>query len=102
ALVTCASPIFGLVPAEISDVYPTSQITQIVDSYPAEDLVLNSKTWRRIDELIKPDDDGESVSKWLHAQLRQYSNKRKVPKNLEIVVSRNYKAFKARLATRYR
>ena len=35
-VISCVSPIFGIVPAEISDVFPVSQFTHIIDDYRSE------------------------------------------------------------------
>jgi 7-cyano-7-deazaguanine tRNA-ribosyltransferase len=89
------SPVFGLVPAEVSDIFPVSQITHYFTSYLAKDPILHSRTWKTISALIKRSDSGEE---WLEKELKNYSTKKK---KTEISVSRNYKAFKTKLA-RYR
>ena len=89
--ICCLSPIFGITPAEISDIFPVSQITHIIDDYGEKDFMLSVKKWERIDVMLKP---GDSSSKWLAEQLRFYSKKSKS----KIVVSPNYKSLKKKLA----
>ena len=97
-LISCLYPVFGLIPAEISDVYPVSQITQIVDEYPQRDFVLNGKGWDRIDVLLREED--ELTSGWLRNQINDYSKRRRGRRSVsrkEIVISHTYKAFKRKL-----
>lgn len=89
-LVSCVTPNFGIVPAEISDVFPVSQITQILDEYGEKDYILNARKWKRIDAMLRPRD---SLSKWLADQLRIYSKKNKS----KIVVSATYRSLKKKL-----
>ena len=95
-LICCISPVFGLVPAEISDVYPISQITHVDDYYPHGDLILNRKRWRRIDALLPKKSPS---SEWLRKEIENYSNRRpKSGSKTEVVISRTYKSFKRRLS----
>ncbi len=89
-MISCLSPIFGITPAEISDIFPVSQVTHIIDDFGEIDYALNVKKWKRIDALLKPND---SSSKWLTEQLRLYAKKSKS----KIVVSRNYKSLKKKI-----
>jgi 7-cyano-7-deazaguanine tRNA-ribosyltransferase len=89
-LVCYSSPIFGLVPAEISDIFPVSQITHFLGHFPRKDRVLNAKTWKTINVLSKKDDP---ASEWLEKELTDYSKKRKT----KITLSRNYRSFKSKL-----
>jgi 7-cyano-7-deazaguanine tRNA-ribosyltransferase len=91
-LVCFTSPIFGLVPAEISDIFPLSQLTHFVESYPAKDPLLNGKKWERIDAVLKK---GAAYSAWLEREIGEYSKKNKKTK---IQLSWNYKGFKRKLA----
>ena len=90
-IVSFVSPIFGIVPAEISDVFPISQITGFIESYPQKDTLLNSKRWNRIDALLKK---GAAYSTWLEVELKSYSGRNEKTK---VVISRDYKAFKIKL-----
>jgi 7-cyano-7-deazaguanine tRNA-ribosyltransferase len=90
-VISCASPIFGITPAEISDIFPVSQITSIVNDYRQKDFILNSKKWKRIDLLLKPND---SSSKWLAEQVVAYSKRSKS----KVVVSSTYKSLKKKIA----
>jgi len=90
-VISCVSPIFGITPAEISDIFPVSQVTHIIDDFGEKDYTLYAKKWKRIDALLKPNDPS---SKWLTEQLRLYSKKSKS----KIVVSRNYKSLKKKIA----
>lgn len=95
-LISSTSPVFGLIPAEISDVYPVSQITQIVEETPEVDYILNRKKWDRIDVLLRVNDES---SQWLTNQIERYrKNQKKVSSKTEIVISRTYKSFKRRLS----
>ena len=55
-LICYASPVFGLVPSEISDVFPISQVTHHLVSFPAKDQILNARPWKRIDAMIRTND----------------------------------------------
>jgi 7-cyano-7-deazaguanine tRNA-ribosyltransferase len=90
-LICCISPIFGIIPAEISDIFPVSQVTHTIDNYERAEFPLNAKKWTRIDALIKSPDPS---SKWLAEQLGRYSKKFKS----KTVVSRDYKLLKRILA----
>ena len=90
SVISFISPVFGLVPAEISDVFPVSQITSIIDDHGARDFILNVKKWKRIDVMLRPDDS----SKWLSEQLKDYAKK----KRSKIVISNTYKSLKKKLA----
>jgi len=94
-LVCYMSPVFGLVPAEVSDIFPVSQVTHHLTRYLPKDPVLCVRTWKSISALIKRGDPGQL---WLEEELRNYSMKKK---KTMVTISRNYKAFKTKLA-RYR
>ncbi len=96
-LVCYSSSVFGLIPAEISDVFPLSQITHYIEKFPIRDRILNSKAWKRINVLVKRSDP---AADWLNEELRNYSLKRK---NTIVTTSRNYKSFKKELSkSKYR
>ncbi len=95
-LVCYMSPVFGLVPAEISDIFPVSQVTHNLTSYLTRDPVLNARTWKAISALIKRGDPGEE---WLEQELKNYATKKK---KTAISISRNYKALKTKLIAKYR
>jgi len=90
-LVCYASPVFGLVPAEISDIFPISQITHHMISFPAKDQILNGRVWKRIDAMIKPNDP---AARWIKEEFADYSKRRK---KTVIEISKNYKSFKKEL-----
>ncbi|MDG6924129.1 MAG: DUF5591 domain-containing protein, partial [Nitrososphaerota archaeon] len=89
-LISYVSPIFGVVPAEISDTFPVSQITHISDELPEKDFVLNVTAWERIDIMNK---SGEPVSKWLAEQLRRNSKHKG-----KVFVSSTYRSLKRKLS----
>ncbi len=106
-LVAFTCPNFGLVPAEISDIYPLSQTTSAFTSFPEFDPIIHRKKWDRISILSS---DGGPVKEWLKTELASYSGtsagqprwkKRGNSKNVETIVemSRSYKSFKKRMAT---
>ena len=90
-LVCYCSPVFGLVPAEISDIFPVSQVTHQLESFPKKDPVLNSKTWKKISVLFRT---GDVAIEWLENELKDYSARKK---STQISISRNYKTFKKRI-----
>ena len=96
-LVCYASTVFGLVPAELSDIFPVSQLTEILESFPESDGILNGKVWPRVDVLLI---DGNKTSAWVASQIDAYRAKKLRIKETEkrIVVSSNYKTFKKKLA----
>jgi 7-cyano-7-deazaguanine tRNA-ribosyltransferase len=71
ALVTFLCPNVGLVPAEISDIFPLSQYTNSYQEYPANDPIMNRKDWSKITLLLK-DDQPELESRWLRKELAEY------------------------------
>jgi hypothetical protein len=89
-VVSYVSPNFGITPAEVSDIFPVSQVTEVLEDYGEKDFILNSRKWARIDVMIK---HGDPASKWLADQLRGYSKKNKQ----KILVSTTYKSFKKKL-----
>lgn len=92
-LVCYPSPVFGLIPAEVSDIFPVSQITHYLwESFPGKDLVLNAKRWKKICVLLRETDP---AGQWLKRELKCYSKKNR---KARITISRNYKSFKKRLA----
>jgi 7-cyano-7-deazaguanine tRNA-ribosyltransferase len=90
-LICYASPIFGLVPAEISDIFPISQVTHYLSSFPSKDQILNAKSWKRIDAMMK---SAEPSAKWLKGEFANYSKRKK---STIIEISKNYKSFKKKL-----
>jgi 7-cyano-7-deazaguanine tRNA-ribosyltransferase len=69
-LVTFICPNFGLVPAEISDVYPLSQSTNAYQEFPENDPILKGNTWRYIFALITRGKEPEA--EWLRSELARY------------------------------
>jgi 7-cyano-7-deazaguanine tRNA-ribosyltransferase len=92
-LVCYSSPVFGLVPAEVSDVFPVSQLTHHLASYPLVELILQRRSWKKIDALVRR---GDPSGDWVERSLKDYSKRNR--KNTT-GISRNYKAFKAKLAS---
>ena len=90
ALICYVSQEFGVVPAEISDIFPLSQNTSIANEPPEKDFILNHKKWKRVDVLSRPNDP---QGKWLEKQLKQHSNALK-----NVVRSKTYKALKRKLS----
>ncbi|MDG6996624.1 MAG: tRNA guanosine(15) transglycosylase TgtA [Nitrososphaerota archaeon] len=99
AVVAYVAPLFGLVPAEVSDIFPLSQVTQSIQDFPKNDSLLNAKRWSRISALVKPADPS---SDWLKAELVSYSKasskmKGKKAKKTRIDYSRTYRALKRKI-----
>ena len=88
-LICCNSKIFGLLPAEVSDIFPVSQITGNLKVPPVENQLLR-KQWSRIDFLAKP---GDELSTQTANVLRRRFKKSKT----KIVVSSTFKTFKKKL-----
>ena len=91
-LVCFVSPIFGLVPAELSDIFPFSQLTHFMEKYPPGDALLNGKKWERVDAVMKK---GAAYSEWLKKELSAYTKKNK---KTRILLSSDYKQFKRKLS----
>lgn len=87
-----ASPVLGLVPAEVSDVFPVSQITHQIKAFPKRDTILNAKRWKKIVALSRQKDP---AAPWLRDQFRNYSKKKEPKKNA--LISTNYKSFKRKV-----
>jgi 7-cyano-7-deazaguanine tRNA-ribosyltransferase len=97
-LVTFGCPNLGLVPAEISDIYPLSQIMSSLSSFPESDPILRKKNWQRINVLMP---NGNPANEWLVKELASYSEIKRGSKKKErtkIVISKSYKAFKKQVA----
>jgi 7-cyano-7-deazaguanine tRNA-ribosyltransferase len=86
-LVCSHSPVFGLIPSEISDVFPISQTTNITDEFPKDDFVLTKRKWKRIDVLVRPGDQSSAV---ILENVRRCTRTRPI-------VSKTHKAFKKKL-----
>ena len=101
-LVTVLCPNFGLVPAELSDIYPLSQYTNTYCEFPLRDPILNRKTWTNIVVLALL---GKSLElEWLDLELASYL---KLPKkNLSLigkkVIRSPRRQTKVKLAHSYR
>ena len=94
-LICSALPPFGLVPAELSDIFPLSQITELIAKYPKNDYFLNAKNWKRIDALIlKPGEDSE----WLKKELDNYSKKKMRGAKKAVRISSSYRSFKKNIS----
>ena len=106
-LVTFACPNFGLVPAEISDIYPVSQTTTALVEFPKQDGILHLKKWKKITVLLRRN---QAMENWLSEEFSAYfrapkeklvsiksSLDKRKSKTLEI--SRSYKSFKRRVAS---
>lgn len=126
-LVTCLTRNFGLVPAEVSDIFPLSQTTSIVPSYPRNDPILGSKVitrrkkkgkewessrrWKKVYALItkqstgrnKSGEDthtareGEEAEAWLRQETKNFGFGPRA-----LVISRSYGDFKKVISVRYR
>ncbi len=96
-LVCYSSRVFGLVPAEVSDVFPVSQITHHLESLSRSDPILNAKSWRRINVLFRRNDPAVEP---LKKDLQNYSTGKN--SKTAITVSKNYKSFKRQLEITYR
>jgi 7-cyano-7-deazaguanine tRNA-ribosyltransferase len=78
-LVTSLCPNFGLVPAELSDIYPLSQCTNGFIQFPSNDSILKLKKWDNIVILRRQEDDGEAG--WFKEQILHYRTANKGIKN---------------------
>ena len=79
-LVTCIVPGYGLVPAEISDIFPLSQTTIVSGEpslLPPNDPILSLKKWKKIHVLRTPRHNMEA--KWLEGEMKD-GNRRSVNK----------------------
>ncbi len=75
-LVTCIVPGYGLVPAEISDIFPLSQTTIVSGEpslLPPNDPILSLKRWKRIHVLRTPKHNMEA--KWLEGEMKDWKQK---------------------------
>ena len=90
AVICYVSPVFGVVPSEISDIFPLSQNTSIAYAPPEKDFILNQKKWKRVDVLSNLNDPQAA---WLENQLKQRSTALKT-----VVRSKTYKALKRKLS----
>jgi hypothetical protein len=94
-LVTCIVPGYGLVPAEISDIFPLSQTTIVSGEpslLPPNDPILSMKKWKRIHVLRTPRHSMEA--KWLEVEMK--NRNQKIGK--QVSISKNYKEFKRKIA----
>lgn len=89
-LVCCTSKILGLLPTEISDIFPASQITTSLEQIHSSDYIL-SKKWKRVDLLAKP---GDELSNKTARIIRERFGKR----STKLVVSSTFQSFKKKLA----
>jgi 7-cyano-7-deazaguanine tRNA-ribosyltransferase len=102
-LVTFLCPNFGLVPAELSDVYPLSQFTSAYQEFPAIDPILANKTWGIIFALIA--EGRKSEAEWLRSELASYLRLPREKLNLsaeKVIVSSKRTVTKVSLAHSYR
>ncbi|MGI0078046.1 MAG: tRNA guanosine(15) transglycosylase TgtA [Nitrososphaerales archaeon] len=102
-LVAFACPNFGLVPAEISDIYPISQTTSAYGEFPKCDAILHLKEWKSVKVLLR---QNVEMEKWLEEELLTYfgTPQKKLPKfyrskkmGTVLEISRSYKTFKRRI-----
>jgi 7-cyano-7-deazaguanine tRNA-ribosyltransferase len=87
-MICYASSIFGLVPSEISDIFPVSQITGSAEQYPEKDFILDSKNWQRIDILVKPSD----------RNIKRLEDQIKRRRKTKLLISTSYRSLKKKLA----
>jgi 7-cyano-7-deazaguanine tRNA-ribosyltransferase len=69
-LITFLCPNFGLVPAELSDIYPLSQSTNAYEEFPPKDPILGRKNWQRI--LALTSENRKEGAEWLRSELSIY------------------------------
>ncbi len=69
-LITSLCSNFGLVPAELSDIFPLSQCTNAFIELPPNDPILKMKKWDNIIILRRLEADDEA--KWLEDQILSY------------------------------
>lgn len=101
-LIVCACPNFGLVPAEISDIYPISQTNSALEEFPKNDWVIRRKNWKKIKILFSKNSNSKS---WL---LDELSSRYSIPRDriahkellrrgktlTKLSISKSYKSFK--------
>jgi 7-cyano-7-deazaguanine tRNA-ribosyltransferase len=93
-LITTLCPNLGLVPAEVSDIYPLSQYTNAYTEYPQDDPIIKLKKWEHIIILRKPKDANET--NWFGGQVlsKVGRSRRTGTKESKITVASSYKDFK--------
>ena len=104
-LVTFICPNLGLVPAELSDIFPHSQCTNAYYELPSKDPILNRKPWRNVVTLVTK--QTAPAASWLKSELTLYLNipqeswklsRKKVTKRgrqkTEIRLAHSYREFK--------
>lgn len=90
ALVTFVCPNLGLVPAELSDIYPVSQSTNAYFELPDKDTLLNRKKWPLIVVLAKKN---TLAQKWIESKVSSFSvspSKHMKRSNSPVVVKLTY------------
>ncbi|MCL5066850.1 MAG: tRNA guanosine(15) transglycosylase TgtA [Thaumarchaeota archaeon] len=95
-LVAYVSPVFGLVPSEISDIFPASQLTSAYMEYPRNDLLLYAKKWSTITALLKPNDDS---SRWLRNQIEKSVKRSPSSNKVNVNFCRTYRSLKRKIAS---
>lgn len=94
-LITFVCPNYGLVPAELSDIYPLSQTMSAMDHYPEGDYILNSNKWDNI-RVLATKNGWEKCGSWLSNELSRYF----CIKPEQIKISRNEKRPNKKIRTR--
>lgn len=90
-LVCYTSKTFGVLPAEISDIFPVSQVTTVEEETSPNDYILRAKKWKRIDMLLKPRDFSSN-------KVATITRERFGKSKTQLVISSTFKSFKRRLA----
>ena len=92
-LITFLSENYGLVPAEISDIFPLSQTMSSFKNPPTNDPIFHGKKWKQIHVLAPR--THEDVAEWIKNEARLSKSKRIAG---SITVSKSYKQFKKRVS----
>lgn len=92
-LITFLSENYGLVPAEISDIFPLSQTMSSFKNPPTNDTIFHSKKWKEIHVLAPR--THEDVEDWVKKEAKMPKGKNIAS---SITVSKSYKQFKKRVS----
>ena len=69
-LVAILCPNFGLVPSELSDIFPLSQYTNAYQEFPIRDYILFTGNWAHIVVLFPQKDS--AYARWIRTELAEY------------------------------
>lgn len=93
-LITYLSPNYGLVPAELSDIFPLSQSTSTLNDFPSDDPILNKRKWKRI--FVLAPKTHPAVDRWVREELEHSKYKKSLKSAISF--SRTYRSFKDKVS----